>query len=67
MDFGTGAMKVTPAHDQNDFEIGERHHLAMPLTLNEDGTVNELGGPEFQNLDRFDAREKIVAKAKAEG
>jgi len=66
MDFGTGVMKATPAHDANDFEIGKRHHLAMPLCLNEDGTVNELGGEKYQGLDRFEARKKIVETLKRE-
>nr|WP_211246771.1 valine--tRNA ligase [Mesoplasma syrphidae] len=60
VDFGTGVMKCTPAHDPNDFEIGERHDLAKPLCMNEDGTINELGGENYQGLDRFVAREKII-------
>ena len=58
--FGTGVMKCTPAHDANDFEIAERHNLAKPLCLNEDGTVNALGGSNYQGLDRFVARQKIL-------
>jgi len=64
MDFGTGVMKVTPAHDINDFEIGKRHQLAMPIVLDKSGVVNEFGGPDYQGLDRFAAREKIVSEAK---
>nr|WP_169729895.1 valine--tRNA ligase [Mesoplasma seiffertii] len=60
VDFGTGVMKCTPAHDPNDFEIGERHKLAKPLCMNEDGTINELGGKDYQGLDRFVARQKII-------
>lgn len=63
-DFGTGVMKVTPAHDVNDFEIGLRHSLAQMICLNEDGTVNQLGGSAYQGLDRFEARKKIVSQAK---
>ncbi|PPJ44674.1 hypothetical protein C0075_25200, partial [Rhizobium sp. KAs_5_22] len=52
MDFGTGVMKCTPAHDLNDFEIGIRLNLAQPICLNEDGTVNEMGEELYQGLDR---------------
>ncbi|WP_425377997.1 valine--tRNA ligase [Spiroplasma endosymbiont of Polydrusus pterygomalis] len=58
-DFGTGAMKCTPAHDANDFEIALRHHLAMPICINLDGTMNELAG-EYNNQDRFTARQNLV-------
>jgi len=66
--FGTGVVKVTPAHDANDFEIGQRHHLAAPLVIREDGTMGEEPGqgaaarvpPEVRGLDRFEAREIIV-------
>jgi len=63
MDFGTGVMKVTPAHDVNDFEIGKRHQLAMPIVLDKAGIINEYGGPNYQGLDRFVARKKIVDDA----
>ena len=59
--FGTGVVKVTPAHDPNDFEVGRRHNLAMPLCMNEDGTMNSLAF-EFEGLDRFECRKKIVEK-----
>ena len=59
--FGTGAVKITPAHDFNDFAVGKRHGLAVINILNLDGTLNEEGG-EFQGLDRFDAREAVKAK-----
>lgn len=65
IDFGTGVMKCTPAHDVNDFEIGQRHNLAMPLCINEDGTLNEICGREYANLDRFAAREKVITNTKA--
>ncbi len=64
--FGSGAMKCTPAHDPNDYQIAIRHDLPMPLCMNEDGTMNELAG-EFEGLDRFECREKVVEKIKAEG
>jgi valyl-tRNA synthetase len=59
--FGTGCVKITPAHDPNDFEVGTRHNLEMINTINPDGTLNELTG-EFNGLDRFVARKKILAK-----
>lgn len=55
--FGTGCVKITPAHDPNDFEVGIRHSLPMPNAINADATLNELAG-EFAGLDRFDARKK---------
>ena len=57
-EFGTGALKVTPAHDPNDYEIGLRHNLEVINILNKDVTINENGGP-YQNLDRFVCREKL--------
>jgi len=77
--FGTGFVKVTPAHDPNDFEIGLRHRLAMPLVMTEDGRMGEPVGQsdgrtvglrvpkELQGVDRFEARKKIVALLKAQG
>ncbi len=64
--FGTGAMKCTPAHDPNDYQIALRHHLEMPICMNEDGTMNELCG-EFVGMDRFACREALVAKITSEG
>lgn len=58
-EFGTGAMKCTPAHDANDFEIALRHNLTMPICMNTDGTMNEMAG-EYVNQDRFIARENLV-------
>jgi valyl-tRNA synthetase len=77
-EFGTGFVKVTPAHDANDFEIGVRHGLAMPLILREDGTMGDDGGDrqgdpaprvpaELQGLDRFAARKQIVRMLEAQG
>ncbi|MEO5930121.1 MAG: valine--tRNA ligase, partial [Candidatus Kapaibacterium sp.] len=57
--FGTGAVKITPAHDPNDYEVGLRHDLPMPNTINPDGTMNELAGP-LAGMDRFDARRAAV-------
>ena len=61
--FGTGCVKITPAHDPNDFEVGLRHKLEMPNSINPDGTLNELAG-EFNGLERFEARKKILIKLK---
>ncbi|MCU0523221.1 MAG: valine--tRNA ligase [Elainella sp. Prado103] len=59
--FGTGCVKVTPAHDPNDFEMGKRHNLPMINLLHKDGTINENGG-EFQGQDRFVARKNVVKR-----
>ncbi|MDD3106760.1 MAG: valine--tRNA ligase, partial [Bacilli bacterium] len=59
-EFGTGAVKVTPAHDPNDYEVGLRHHLQRPLCMNEDGTMNELAGI-YEGMERFACREALVA------
>ena len=59
MEFGTGAVKITPAHDPNDFEVGLRHNLPMIKILNDDGTVNGEGG-KFAGLDRYEARKRVV-------
>ncbi|MDY3091581.1 MAG: valine--tRNA ligase [Erysipelotrichaceae bacterium] len=64
--FGTGAMKCTPAHDPNDYQIALRHNLEMPICMNEDGTMNELCG-EFNGLDRYECRDKLVEKIKNQG
>src|SRR3989338_1688262 len=58
-DFGTGIVKVTPAHDPNDFAMGARHKLSIINVMNSDGTINEHGGP-YKGLDRFEARKRIV-------
>lgn len=60
IEFGTGAMKVTPAHDPNDFELGEKHGLARINVMNDDASMNELAG-QYQGLDRFVARKQIIA------
>ncbi len=59
MEFGSGAVKITPAHDPNDFEIGNRHNLERILVMNEDGTMNGNAG-EYKGLDRFQCRKQIV-------
>ncbi|MGL5541598.1 MAG: valine--tRNA ligase [Erysipelotrichaceae bacterium] len=64
--FGTGAMKCTPAHDPNDFHIGERHGLPRIVCMNDDGTMNALAN-ELEGMDRFVARKALVEKIKAEG
>lgn len=66
MTFGTGCVKVTPAHDPNDFEVGKRHHLAMPLCMNEDGTMNHMAG-KYEGMDRFDCREALLKDLKEAG
>ncbi len=66
MDFGTGAVKITPAHDPNDFEVGVRHNLPVIRTMNDDGTMNELAG-KYEGLDRFECRKAIVEDLKACG
>src|SRR3989441_881795 len=73
--FGTGFVKVTPAHDANDFEIGLRHKLDMPLVMREDGSMGEEPGkgeggrvpPPLRGLDRFEARAKLVQLLEAQG
>lgn len=60
-EFGTGCVKITPAHDPNDFLVGERHNLEIINTINPDGTMNENAG-EFSGLDRFEARKAFVKK-----
>jgi len=59
MEFGSGAVKITPAHDPNDFEIGNRHNLARILVMNEDGTMNKNAG-KYEGMDRFECRKQIV-------
>jgi len=66
MDFGTGALKVTPAHDPNDFEIGLRHNLEQINGMNDDATMNEVAG-KYEGMDRFACRKAIVKDLEAEG
>ena len=58
-EFGTGAVKITPAHDPNDFEVGLRHNLKQIKVMNDDGTINEQGG-KYNGMDRYEARKAIV-------
>ena len=60
MEFGTGCVKITPAHDFNDYDMGNRHDLPMINVMNPNGTMNEAAGNNFEGLDRFEARAKIV-------
>lgn len=60
LDFGTGVVKMTPAHDPNDFEVAKRHNLPVIRVMNDDGTMNEQAGLEFEGMDRFECRKKIV-------
>ncbi|QVK03026.1 valine--tRNA ligase [Mycoplasma mycoides] len=62
IEFGTGVMKCTPAHDLNDYHLAIKHNLKMPICLNIDGSVNQLGG-KYQGLDRFVARKEIIKNA----
>ncbi|MEG0073008.1 MAG: valine--tRNA ligase [Clostridia bacterium] len=64
-DFGTGVVKITPAHDPNDFAVGERHNLPIINVMNENATMNELAG-EYANLDRYEARKQIVKRLEEE-
>ena len=65
-DFGTGAVKITPAHDPNDFEVGARHNLEIIKVMNDDATINSFGG-KYEGMDRYEARKQIIADLDAEG
>src|SRR5207237_10166934 len=71
--FGTGVVKITPAHDANDFDVGRRHHLAMPVVIDEHGAMAEGSDAagrvpaELRGVDRFTARERIVSLLRASG
>ena len=65
-EFGTGVVKMTPAHDPNDFEVGNRHNLERILVMNEDGTMNDLAG-KYAGMDRFECRKQIVADLQEAG
>ena len=66
MEFGTGVVKITPAHDPNDFEVGLRHNLPVINVLTEDAHINENGG-KYQGMDRYEARKAVVADLEAGG
>ncbi len=63
IDFGSGAMKVTPAHDPNDFEIGQRHQLENIIVMDENGKMNSKAG-KYEGMDRFDCRKQLVKDLK---
>ena len=65
-EFGTGCVKITPAHDPNDFEVGRRHNLEEINILNDDATINSLGG-KYAGMDRYEARKAMVADLEAQG
>jgi valyl-tRNA synthetase len=65
-EFGTGALKITPAHDANDFEIGNRHDLERVKVIDESGRMNELAGP-YKGMDRFECRERILEELRSSG
>ncbi|KAJ7490033.1 tRNA synthetases class I-domain-containing protein [Mycena galericulata] len=67
MDFGTGAVKITPAHDQNDYEVGKRHNLEFINILNDDGTFNANAGDKFKGMKRYHARIAVVQALKDAG
>lgn len=67
MEFGTGAVKITPAHDQNDYNTGKRHNLEFINILTDDGLLNENCGPEWEGMKRFDARKKVIEELKNKG
>ncbi len=66
MEFGTGVVKITPAHDPNDFEVGKRHNLPEINILNDDATINNLGG-KYAGMDRYEARKAMVEDLKEQG
>ncbi|KAL6905178.1 hypothetical protein ACP4OV_002779 [Aristida adscensionis] len=67
--FGTGAVKlgIKPAHDLNDFEVGERHNLEFTNIFTDDGNINEMGGPQFEGMPRFSARTAVIDALKEKG
>ena len=65
-EFGTGAVKITPAHDPNDFEVGKRHNLPEINVMNDDATINENGG-KYAGMDRYEARKQMVEELKEQG
>ncbi len=67
MEFGTGCVKITPAHDPNDFEVGNRHNLERILVIDEHGVMNETAGKDFAGLDRYECRKKLVKMMEDEG
>ena len=66
-EFGTGCVKITPAHDFNDYQVGQRHHLEPLGILTLDAKINDLAPAEYQGMDRYEARKKIIADLEAQG
>ena len=66
MDFGTGCVKMTPAHDPNDFEVGQRHNLEIIRVIDDNGRINELGGP-YNGMDRYECRKAVVKDLEEQG
>lgn len=66
MEFGTGVVKITPAHDPNDFEVGRRHNLEEICVMNDDGTMNQLAG-KYAGMDRYEARKEMLKDLEAQG
>jgi valyl-tRNA synthetase len=66
-EFGTGALKITPAHDPNDFEIGRKHKLDAPIVIGEDGRMTEAAGERFAGMTVLAAREAVVAELREQG
>ncbi len=67
MEFGTGCVKITPAHDPNDFEVGKRHDLPVIHMMNDDATISEGIGGKYAGMDRYEARKAMVADLEAQG
>ncbi len=67
LEFGTGCVKITPAHDFNDYQVGQRHHLVPINIFTLDAKINDMAPTEYQGMDRFDARKKIIANLQAQG
>ncbi len=65
-DFGTGCVKITPAHDPNDFEVGQRHNLEVIKVMNDDATINHYGG-KYEGMDRYEARKAMIADLQEQG
>ena len=65
-EFGTGCVKITPAHDPNDFEVGKRHNLPEINIMNDDATINEQGG-KYAGMDRYEARKAMVEDLEEQG
>ncbi len=67
MEFGTGAVKITPAHDPNDYEVGKRHELPVVVVIDEQGVMTAEAGEAYAGLDRYDARKRVLADLEAQG